>query len=171
MSGCGESPLAPPPQASEALFGGSSKSADVVRRSTPLAQDEVVSKVIGTSGGVIVLPRAGLTITVPAGAVSSAVSITVTAPAGSLVGYHFAPHGLVFKKKLIATQRIAGTDIGLLNAVLNPPFAAYFEGQLLPTIKVLEILKLNLIGILGIVQWEIPHFSGYVIATDRSGRR
>jgi hypothetical protein len=170
LSGCGDSPLAPPPDSSESLLGilDGNQTAEVVHRTTPLAQDEVVSKLVGPLGGQIVLPKSGLTITVPVGAVSSPVDITVTAPAGDLVGYHFAPHGLVFNKKLIATQKITGTEIGLLNAVLNPPFAGYFEGQLVPTIDLLEILRLNLLGLLGVVQWEIPHFSGYVIATDRT---
>jgi hypothetical protein len=172
MSGCGESPLAPPPDSSEGLFsllGGST--VEVVHRTTPLAQDEVVSRVVGPLGGTITLPRSGLTVVVPVGALTSSVEITVTAPAGDLVGYLFAPHGLVFRKPVIATQKVAGTDIGLLGSVLDPPFAAYFQGGLLPQVQALEILRLNLLGLLGLVQFDIAHFSGYVIATDRSTRR
>jgi hypothetical protein len=169
MSGCGDAPLSPtPPEANEALLGllGSSGQVEVLHRTTPLAQDEVVSETLGPFGGTISLPQAGLTIVVPVGALTSSTTITVTAPAGDLVGYHFQPHGLVFRKPLTAAQRTWGTDLGLLGAILSPPFAAYFQGELQPTVEALEILNLNLLGLLGIAQFQISHFSGYVIATD-----
>ena len=165
LSGCGDSPVAPPPGSSEALLGSADK-VEVVSRTAALSSDEVVSKVVGPAGGIITLPRSGLTVVGPVGALAAPVNITVTAPSGSLVGYHFEPHGLVFRKPLIATQKTSGTDIGLLNSVLSPPFVAYFEGPLTSKVKALEVLNLNVLGLLGVVQFQIPHFSGYVIATD-----
>ena len=165
LSGCGDSPLAPPPDSNGALLGSSDK-VEVVSRTTSLSSDEVVSRLVGPAGGTITLPQSGLTVVVPVGALGAPVNITVTAPSGSLVGYHFEPHGLVFKKPLIAVQQTSGTNISLVGSVLSPPFAAYFEGPLTSRVKALELIELNVLGLLGVVQFEIPHFSGYVIATD-----
>ena len=176
LGACSEAPTAPQDSVPSAsllglplLGGGGSVEAHVVHRTVPLATDEVVTKVIGYSGGTIYLPEAGLTVTVPRGAVLRNTTFTVTAPAGDLVGYEFQPHGTVFRKRLKATQRLAGTEIGLLQGILNPPFAAYYEGDLLPVLDVLEIFGLNISGLFGVATFEIPHFSGYIIATD--GRR
>jgi hypothetical protein len=168
LSACGDALVAPtPPAANGSLLSLlSPKTAKVVNRTTPLARDEVVSKVVGSAGGVLELPSAGLTVTVPSGALKEPVRITVTAPAGSLVGYHFEPHGLQFAKPLVASQKIAGTQIGVLRALLSPPYAAYFEDELAPRVKVLEILDLNVLDLLGVARFRIQHFSGYVIATD-----
>jgi hypothetical protein len=172
LGACSEAPTAPQDVPSASLLGlpllsGGSIEATVVRRTVPLATDEVVTKVIGYAGGKIELPRAGLTVTVPTGAVLSNTTFTVTAPAGDLVGYHFAPHGVAFRRPLKASQKLAGTEIGLLQGVVNPPFAGYFEGdELLPVLDVLEIFGLNVSGLLGVATFEIPHFSGYIIATD-----
>jgi hypothetical protein len=176
LGACSEPPTAPQDSVPSAsllglplLGGGGSVEATVVRRTVPLASDEVVTKVIGYSGGTIHLPGAGLTVTVPTGAVLNNTTFTVTAPAGNLVGYEFQPHGTVFRKRLRATQRLSGTEIGYLQGILNPPFAAYYEGPLLPILDVTEILGLNVLGLFGVATFEIPHFSGYIIATD--GRR
>jgi hypothetical protein len=176
LGACSDAPTAPQDSVPSAsllglplLGGGGSVEAHVVHRTVPLATDEVVTKVIGYSGGTIYLPEAGLTVTVPRGAVLRNTTFTVTAPAGDLVGYEFQPHGTVFRKRLKATQRLAGTEIGLLQGILNPPFAAYYEGDLLPVLDVLEIFGLNISGLFGVATFEIPHFSGYIIATD--GRR
>lgn len=175
LGACADVPTAPEPSAPTAdlnLLGielFESSTVGVVRRTTPLATDEVVTKVIGYSGGVIRLPRAGLRVVVPRGAVLRNTRITITAPAGDLLGYHFEPHGTRFRRPLRATQTLAGTEIGLLEGILDPPFAAYFEGGLLPEVQALEILDLNILGLLGVAHFQVPHFSGYVIATD--GRR
>lgn len=167
-AGCGDAPLSPtPPGANEALLGLlGAEQVEVVQRTTPLAQDEVVSRTIGPFGGTISLPEAGLSVVVPVGALTAPVTITVTAPAGDLVGYHFQPHGLVFSKPITASQRTFGTELGLLGGLLSPPFAAYFQGELQARVKALELLNVNVLGLLGIAEFQISHFSGYVIATD-----
>ena len=154
--------------AAEGLLGGllGGNTVDVLHRSVPLATDEVVTRTIGVYGGVIDLPRAGLTITVPYGALSAATTITVTAPAGDLMGYHFAPHGLVFKKSVQAKQDLTKSELGLLGKLLARPTAAYFQGPLLPQVTALELLPLNIWGLFGFATFDIRHFSGYVIATD-----
>lgn len=139
---------------------GTPPQASVAERSQPLAQDEVASQVIGPLGGVIRLPEAGLTVVFPIGAVESATEITVTAPAGNLVGYHFAPHGLEFDAPVVVMQDLTKTmvqDQTDLSAV-------YFDGELQSEVTALEELTLELLELLGI--FEIDHFSGYVIATN-----
>lgn len=132
----------------------------VLERSSPLASDEVVTRTIGYFGGTIRLPEAGLTVTVPFGALRARTTITVTAPAGDLIGYHFEPHGLEFRRPVTAAQ-----DLDLAQLVsLDRLTAVYFEGELEPTVTALEVLPLWLLRSLGVFQ--IDHFSGYVIATN-----
>ena len=135
----------------------------VLTREDPLTQDEVVSQWIGRSGGTIRLPRAGLTVTVPYGALSSYTRITVRAPAGDLLGYEFAPHGLRFSRPVTLTQEVTTPDGGLE--------AIYFDGRLQPTVEVLEVLPVSSTRTYAV--FRIEHFSGYamrqrgyVIATD-----
>jgi len=169
--GCSDLPTAPEPQATSpdygllgGLLGGLTNQdrseVSVLRRTVPLAEDEVVSQVIGPWGGVIRLPNAGLTVSVPFGALSTATRITVTAPAGDLVGYHFEPHGLQFQLPVTVSQDLLSTQ-GLELTGLK---AVYFDGDLQPTVKPLETLPLWLLRALGI--FRIEHFSGYVIATN-----
>ena len=171
--GCADLPTAAEPEATEpeygllgSLTGGLLGSDDdrevtVLRRTVPLEEDEVVSEVIGRWGGVIHLPRAGLTVVVPRYALERDTRITVTAPAGDLVGYHFAPHGLEFDRDVTLTQNLLGTEgLGLLSGLS----VAYFEGELEPTVTALESLSIWLLRLLGVFQ--IEHFSGYVIATN-----
>lgn len=160
------------PESSEGLLGGILNLAGigqvrVLHRNTPLAQDETATAVIGRRGGRLYLPQAGLTVYFPRYAVRSPTTISVTAPAGDLVGYEFSPHGLVFRQDVIATQDLTGTDAGLLARLLGTNLvAAYYTGDLQPVLKVLELLRLNLLGGLGHAQFYIKHFSGYVIATN-----
>src|SRR5687768_12792454 len=83
LGSCAESPTTPAAPASESLLGGllGGSTVDVVKRTTPLASDEVVSRTIGIQGGTIYLPQAGLVLLVPPGALASPTTITVTAPA------------------------------------------------------------------------------------------
>lgn len=179
ITACTESPMAPAAPADDPSYGllgdllggltgggGSGDQVEVLERNRPLDQDEVVSKVIGYYGGTIRLPEAGLTVTFPWGAVRSPTRITITAPAGNLVGYHFAPHGLRFSRDVTVVQDLRGTEADLLGLGLGVSLnlqAAYFEGELRPTVTPLESITLWLLRILGI--FKIEHFSGYVIAT------
>ena len=134
----------------------------VLTRETPLSRDEVVSEMIGRNGGVIRLPHAGLTVNIPAGALSRSTRITVRAPAGDLLGYEFAPHGLQFNRPVTLTQDMSGrADVEVV----------YFDGALQPTVEVLEVLPVW--ATRNAAVFRIEHFSGYafrqrgyVIATN-----
>ena len=69
---------------------------------------EHASALIGPAGGTIRLPHAGLTLVIPAGALSHAVTITARTASGDLVSYSFAPHGLVFNRPIEIDQDPSG---------------------------------------------------------------
>jgi hypothetical protein len=182
-AGCSDLPTAPEPEFAPShglvgdLVGVLGRTVDttldvvvgvlspVLNRSEPLRRDEVVSATIGRNGGTIRLPRAGLTVTIPRGALSSNTRITVTAPAGDLMGYEFAPHGLQFEKPVTLTQEITRREAA------NGLEGIYFEGELQPTVTVLEVKPVTVSRDHAI--FRIDHFSGYglrrrgyVVATD-----
>jgi hypothetical protein len=157
--------LVPAPSESllSALLGGDT--VVVVQRFVSLAEDEVVTTTVGPLGGRISLPNAGLTLVVPPGAVTAPTSITVSAPAGNLLGYSFHPHGLTFNVPLLASQDLSGTNAFAGLGAMSPNLvAAYFEGSLTPSVEALEILPLGLSGRLGL--FNIQHFSGYIVGTN-----
>jgi hypothetical protein len=143
----------------------------VVTRVLPVRSGVTTSAVIDGRGGTLSLPSAGLTIVVPAGAVSSPTRISVTAVPGDLVAYTFEPHGIKFAKPLKATQ-----SLGLLNlrSLLSSGSvsAGYFaqESDLNTesnTATISESLKVNVSLLGGTVTWDIWHFSGYLLSTGR----
>lgn len=169
VAGCLDVPTAPSDQIVEPSYGlldsdglltVDEENVTVLTRSVSLVEDEVVSKTIGRLGGTIHLPVAGLAVAFPPNALSSATEITVTAPAGDLVGYHFEPHGLDFDRAVTVSQDLLKTN-GLS---LDGLSAHYFEGDLEPEVTSLERLALWIVRTLGVFQ--IDHFSGYVIATN-----
>lgn len=168
VAGCTDAPTAPAGPSVEPSYGLldsdplllGDEQVTVLERSVTLAEDEVVTKTIGPPGGLIHLPEAGLTVWFPTDALSEPTEITVTAPAGDLVGYHFEPHGLEFVHDVTVAQDMTVTD--LTNA--GDLSAVYFEGELEPTVTALETLPLWLLRSLGV--FNIEHFSGYVIATN-----
>jgi hypothetical protein len=155
-----------------AVLSNTSVKVTTLQRATPLASPISVSKTIGPLGGVIAIPAAGLSVTFPPLAVAKATTITVTALAGRAVAYEFEPHGLKFTAPLIAMQDLTktnttGLDLSLLSA-------GYFEdandiNTVTGTAKVSELFNVNAtLSPLSAV-WTIPHFSGYLVATGRSG--
>ena len=87
-------------------------------RTVPLASDITVTQSIGSAGGTLSIPAAGVSVVVPAGAVSALTQFTMSARAGSVIAYDFAPHGITFAKPLVFTQSLQGTSATLLNVTL-----------------------------------------------------
>jgi hypothetical protein len=127
------------------------------------------SATIGILGGTIVIPSAGFSLVVPPLAVTSPVTITVTAVAGSNVAYTFEPHGLQFLLPAIATQSLVATDAGWGGSV-NPLslFVGYFP-NLTNLTSVTELLNLQLNLPLQTSTALLTHFSGYVWSSGRAG--
>jgi len=143
-------------------------SVDGLKRSTPLAAPITVTKTIGSAGGTLSIPEAGVTVTVPKGALAKATVITMTARAGSLIAYDFAPHGITFAKPLAFTQQLRGTNASILTA----PFLRlgyYKDASLLSNTGGLVSELLG--GVVNLVSWtftgSIPHFSGYIVTCGR----
>jgi hypothetical protein len=139
-----------------------------LQRTTPLAVPITVTKTIGLYGGVLAIPQAGVSVIIPYGALTQPTTITMTARAGSLVAYDFAPHGITFAKPLVFTQRLSGTNATLLSA----PFlrlAYYTDPSLLGSLTgtVSELIG----GITSLLTWTftapIKHFSGYMVSCGR----
>src|SRR5689334_14824217 len=81
----------------------------VLKRLTPLTSDISASAVIGPKGGSIKLDGAGAKIDIPAGALSEATTITMTALAGANVAYEFQPHGITFAQPVKVQQDLRVT--------------------------------------------------------------
>ncbi len=180
VSACGiEQTSAPAPTAPtsgllDGLVGGlvsSLTSVTGVQRTTPLASAITVSQTIGSAGGTLSIPAAGVTVVVPAGAVSSNTNFTMTARAGSLIAYDFAPHGITFAKPLVFTQSLSGTNATLLSAPLIQ-LGYYSDPSLLTAVGGLVSELIN--GNVNLLNWtftsNIKHFSGYMMTGGRGAR-
>jgi hypothetical protein len=143
-------------------------SANGLLRTKPLPVPITVSKTIDSRGGTLSIPAAGVTVVVPRGALSEPTVITMTARAGSLVAYDFAPHGITFAKPLVFNQLLRGTNATILSA----PFlklAYYSDPSLLGATTALVSELITGVGSLltGTFTAPIKHFSGYLVACGR----
>ena len=161
------------PAASQDLIGGlvgtvtstlKLTTAKAILRTTPLPHDITVRQTIGREGGVLSIPAAGVTVLVPAGALDRYTEITMTARAGSLVAYDFAPHGITFRVPLVFNQTLKGTNATLLTAT-QLKLGYYTDPSLLGKTTALVSEVLN--GLTNVLTWTftapIKHFSGYII--------
>lgn len=141
-----------------------------LQRTTPLAAPITVTKAIGAEGGTLAIPDAGVTVTVPRGALATTTTITMTARAGTLVAYDFAPHGITFAKPLVFSQQLRGTNATLLTAPLLQ-LGYYSDANLLTRTGALVSELLG--GTLNTLTWTfsapISHFSGYIVTCGRGG--
>ena len=139
-----------------------------LQRTKPLAVAITVAKSIGPDGGTLAIPEAGVTVTVPRGALSATTKITMTARAGTLVAYDFAPHGITFAKPLVFSQQLRGTNATLLSAPLLR--LGYYEDANLLT-KTTGLVSELIGGVVNTLSWtftsNIRHFSGYVLTCGR----
>lgn len=139
-----------------------------LQRTQALAAPITVTKAIGPEGGTLSIPAAGVTVTVPRGALAAPTTITMTARAGSLVAYDFAPHGITFAKPLVFSQQLRGTNATLLSAPLLR--LGYYEDANLLT-KTGGLVSELLGGAVNTLTWTftstIPHFSGYMVSCGR----
>lgn len=144
----------------------------VVQRLVPLRYDITQTKYIGSGGGQISIPAAGVTLVVPAGAVDMPTPITMTAVAGRGLAYEFGPKGMTFKKPLTIKQdlKVTSLDLRLLSRMKFN--GGYFKsrGDLLGGLLgiVYELLAAKTSSNGSAVEFNVNHFSGYLIAVDFS---
>jgi hypothetical protein len=186
LAGCRDS-IAPAPVAPrdagqpEALLGlripiidnllGTGDTVVVLQRATPLPANITTTKIIGSGGGTLSVPEAGLTVTVPAGAVSYPTAFTVTALAGRPVAYEFGPHGAKFAKPLTMTQDLRVTYLNEASLRYMHFHAGYFSSQtnlidFLLRAVVSELLPATVSADDMVVRFNVSHFSGYLVAID-----
>ena len=138
----------------------------VIHRSTALATDVSWSFVAGPLGAVSLNPDVGLTVSVPAGALSTTQTITVTALAGSEVAYRFEPH-LSFDRAVTLTQDLTSTDAATLSVLLG----AHFDGDHLELINGLAVVTETVPAVVSLLQhsasFDLAHFSGWIVASGR----
>jgi len=176
-SGCGsDNPTSPPSRTAPdvgpayALLSAP-VSVTGLRRIKPLPAPIAVTATLGPLGGRLSVPGAGLTVVVPPLALSKTTTITVTALAGNLVAYEFAPSGTKFLVPLVATQDLRNTNTSGLNVSLFS--AGYFKSTsdinfVTVTASVGELLSVNVSLLNLTATFTIPHFSGYLVATGRA---
>ena len=139
------------------------------QRTTALPSSLTVTQAIGVNGGTLSIPQAGVTITVPAGALAVTTVISMTARAGTVIAYDFAPHGTTFAKPLVFTQALAGTNVPPVLAPLLT-LGYYADPSYLTTLgaSVSEFISGSSNLVNASFTSSISHFSGYMVACGRS---
>ena len=131
-----------------------------------------VSQVVGQSGGRITIPETGFTMDIPAGALASPLTITITAD-DKYVAYKMEPTGTQFQKDVTITQSLRNTTVAGL-PLRTSIFAAYIaddNAKLSGKVPVLEIEPSKTIfsqtnPLIPEAQvWIIRHFSRYMLAS------
>ena len=186
VAGCRDSvapaPLAPSRAAQpEALLGinipiidnllGTGDTVVVLQRIVPLSSNITATKIIGSGGGTLSLPEAGLTVDVPAGAVAFPTVFSVTALAGRPVAYEFGPHGTKFAKPLTMSQDLHVSFVNQQIVSYMHFHAGYFSSQTnlinnLLRAVVGELLPATTDADNMVVRFNVSHFSGYLVAID-----
>jgi hypothetical protein len=151
----------------------------LVERPTALSQDIVWSFDAGPGGAISANRQAGLSISVPPGALSQNVRITVTVKAGNVYNYQFAPEGLQFALPVVVTQDVSDNSLigSLLGGLLGSSKTAKGAYYSAPTLQydpktgsaTVNELEPTVTGG-GLLSFQIRHFSGYTVAMcDNSG--
>ena len=145
----------------------------LVTRPAPLQQDIVWSFYAGPAGTISANRTAGLSITVPPGALSQTVHITVTVKAGNVYNYQFQPEGLQFAVPVVVTQNVSDNSLlsSLLSGLLGSNKTAKGAYYSAPTLQydpstgtaTVNELEPTITGG-GLLSFQIRHFSGYTIA-------
>lgn len=142
-----------------------------VRRQQPMAAEVSWSFDVDAAGTTVRYPSVGLTITVPAGAVSGPTHITVICLRGAPLGYRFEPHGLQFAQPIQLTQSLHGLVLGGASQPIPQLFAGYFADDSLATdsvsgnAHVIEILPVQIDVRAHNAVLSVRHFSGYTVAS------
>lgn len=132
-----------------------------------------VSGTIGVNGGTLSIPGSDFTITFPYGALSAPTAITIISDGSGYVSYDMRPHGMVFAKPVIVTQRLRNTSVyGTADAWSS--VGAYFPTDPLDLSGILKALETTTTTIFAspyggntpeLETWQLKHFSRYMLAS------
>jgi len=132
-----------------------------------------VSQRVDQSGGRISISETGFTMDIPAGALSSALTITITAD-DKYVAYKMEPTGTQFKKDVTVRQSLRNTTIAG-SPLRTSIFAAYIADdnvKLSGKVPVLEIEPSTTLfsptneRLHEAQVWTLRHFSRYMLASN-----
>jgi hypothetical protein len=145
----------------------------ILKRTVALNSDVSASATIGPAGGTLSIPRAGITVEFPKGAVATRTLITATAGAGQAVAYEFEPHGLRFGAPVVVRQELVKTAAARDAALAQSLQGSYFEGTLAANLldaagsfaHIKESRKGKLKSSQRYLEFTIEHFSGYMVST------
>lgn len=158
--------------------------APVLRRTSALGDDEVACAMIPTAGKTVALSRSGLTVTFNPKSVSRDTFVCLVARGGDKVAYSFYPHGLRFDTPIDVEQTLAGTPAEKDRNLAATLFFGYLEndvdqdidadgvGTMAQVFSTTLRVPANDKGASAAplsVRFSTDHFSGYSIATGRSG--
>lgn len=136
--------------------------------------DQSASAVVGPDGGTLSLPGADFSMTIPAGALTEPMEITVVARGGTFVVYDMYPHGLRFLKPLTAVQGLS-TTASYRTRAGNAVRTAYlhegkeqigYDGSASPV--ELEAATTYFYGAQPVAEthvWILNHFSRYILVS------
>jgi hypothetical protein len=145
---------------------GTTVAVPLVRRTTSLTSSVLTAVTIGTGGGKISVPGAGLLVTIPSGAVSQPLTISVTAVQGQYATFEFGPHGTTFNKPITVTLDLKTLA---LDASTQPNLAYFADSTHLDAttgqVQADELWagKMDYPS-KGKLTFSIVHFSGYTVS-------
>ena len=149
--------------------------ATALTRKSPLDQDQYAAAYVDPKrGGTLEIKSAGLSVTIPAGAVSEPMILWVKAPAGNLVSYEFGPHGTQFLVPLHVRQDLRPTSWYKL-VDRSRVEAGYFKhpsqvDRQTGRATIDEFLPITLETQANRIDFQIHHFSGYLLSTGKTCR-
>lgn len=176
---CGDrlEPLGPveTPDAARAVSGLTTlgdvgvESTPIVRVS-PLPKNITVRERIGPAGGSINIPAIGLKLSIPEGALTESVQITVTAAKGSAVLYDFQPHGLQFHRPVKIEQDLRVTNAYRNDTVMSVLRGAYFPQSLNEVVGKSKVRATEFFSVTFDLtkvwaKFFTTHFSGYMMVS------
>ena len=147
-------------------------------RSQALAAEITVTATIGQEGGSFAIPAAGLSVVVPAGAVTEPTVFTATALAGDMIAYDFGPHGTRFNVPLQMTQSLKDASGKKWKKLNEEPAieVGYFQdrawlNQQLRTAVIDEFLPIEFDVEKNEIRFDVEHFSGYMVSSGRTSHQ
>jgi hypothetical protein len=130
------------------------------------------SATIGINGGTISIPGSDFTITFPYGALTAPTPITIVSDGSGYVSYDMKPHGILFAKPVIVTQRLRNTSVyGTPDAW--KAVGAYFPKDPLDLSGIIKAVETTTTIIFSggsgdtpeVETWQLRHFSRYMLAS------